>query len=107
MFSTGNTRLQRRGGQNTMHCEVVSQCYRPHRLRPAPIDDKANCTCGCEVPLEDRPCCLTALFCARINNDGKQHGATQKMSMAGLALASSHLSTAPQDAGESEKRSIP
>ena len=80
MSSTSNT-MQRCGGQNTMHCEVVSQYYRTHRLLPAPIDDKANCTRGCEVPLEDRPCCLTALFCARIHNDGKQHGATQKMSM--------------------------
>ena len=90
-----------------MHCAVVSQYYRPHRLRPAPIDDKANCTCGCEVPLGERPSCLTALFCGRIHNDGKQHGATQKMSMADLALASSRLSTTRQDAGESANRSIP
>ena len=82
-----------------MHCEVVSQCYRPHRFRPAPIDDKANCTCVCEVPLGEIPCCLTALFCARPNDDGGQHGATQKMSMADLALASSRLSTTRQDAG--------
>ena len=77
MSSTGNTRLQRCG------------------------------SCGCEVPLGERPCCLTALFCARPNDDGGQHGATQKMSMADLALASSRLSTTRQGAGESENGSIP
>ena len=36
---------------------------------------------------------------ANPNDDGEQHGATQKMSMADLALASSRLSTTRQDAG--------
>ena len=82
----------------------TTQCYGPHRLRPAPIDDKENCTCECEVPVGKRPYCSTGLFCARTNDDGGQHGATEEMSMAGLALASNHLSTTRQDAGEYEKQ---
>ena len=98
MSSTSNTMVRRCGGQKT------TQCYRPHRLRPAPIDDKVNCTCECEVPVGKRPYCSTGLFCARTNDDGGQHGATEEMSMAGLALASPHLSTTRQDAGEYEKQ---
>ena len=68
---------------------------------------KRTAPCECEVPVGKRPYCSTGLFCARTNDDGKQHGAAEEMSMAGLKLASSRLRTTRQDAGESENRSIP